>query len=263
MRRVVRAGLLIGVGKVGRPRPRCVGKGGDGLGTVGEALDAPVELLQHPRRAVAAAHILHVEHPRVHKRVVRLSDDLPVGVNAFEERIWVGEPYGVAIEVEDVETMVEDEALEQSLARLEEYERRPAEPLVVQRWRPLTCPLRGPPYAGDGRHDLPERLTRADLVREDEHVPQSHRREREDQVDAHPDRAIVSHAQQHHLAVGSRRGQHAAQRRRVIEITAGPQYVSLWRHVLVACVAHELSASASEVRQGVHVATGTVQVAAV
>mmetsp|Transcript_38090 Transcript_38090/g.113813 ORF Transcript_38090/g.113813 Transcript_38090/m.113813 type:complete len:232 (-) Transcript_38090:452-1147(-) len=57
---VVQVGLLVGIRKMRRRRPARGGELLDGLWPIREPVDAPVELLEHPRRAVAGRHILHV-----------------------------------------------------------------------------------------------------------------------------------------------------------------------------------------------------------
>ena len=65
-------GLLVCVGEVRRPRPAAMRQLGDALGVVGQPADAPVELLEGPRRRVAARDVLHVEDPRVEEGAVHL-----------------------------------------------------------------------------------------------------------------------------------------------------------------------------------------------
>ena len=220
---VVQVGLLVGVAKVGRPRPRRVWQVSHALRVVREAMDAPIELLEHPRGRVALAHVLHVEDPRVDEGVVRLHHELVLRVERLQDRVRVGEPDGVAVEVEHVEVVDEHEPLEQHLARLEEGERLPLEHIVVQRAWPRPSKDARPPDAHDTRQHKPQLLARLPPGRHGEHVVQAHLLEGEDRVGCHPHRPVVAHAQQHHLAVRRGRRQHAREGARVVEVAASVQ----------------------------------------
>ena len=90
---VIQVGLLVRVGKVGRRAcPRRVWQVFDRLWVVGKARDASVELLQHPRRRVAAPHVLNVEDARVCKGVVRLEDEMVRLVEGLEDGVRIGKP---------------------------------------------------------------------------------------------------------------------------------------------------------------------------
>eukprot|EP00966_Prymnesium_polylepis_P045748 1059179-Prymnesium_polylepis.1 len=57
------AAARTGVGKVRRRRPGRVRQLRHALRRVGEPVDTPVELLQHPRARVALLHVLDVHDP--------------------------------------------------------------------------------------------------------------------------------------------------------------------------------------------------------
>lgn len=66
------SGLLICIREVRWCRPARVGQLFHALRPVCETVDAPVELLEHPRPCISLLYILDVHDPRIHKRVVRL-----------------------------------------------------------------------------------------------------------------------------------------------------------------------------------------------
>ena len=67
---VVQVGLLVRIRKVRRRRPTRMRQRTHRRGLVRETGDAPIQLLQHPRRRVAVVGVLDIEYARVGKRAI-------------------------------------------------------------------------------------------------------------------------------------------------------------------------------------------------
>eukprot|EP00967_Tisochrysis_lutea_P155784 scaffold312469_cov31-Tisochrysis_lutea.AAC.2 len=164
---VVHVSLLVSVRKVGRCRPRGVRQLRHCLRVVCEAIYAAIELLEDPRGRVASFDVLHVEHARVDKRIVRLNDERVVSVDCLEDWVRVGEPDRVGIEMQHVEPVGYDQALQKNFARLKEGERNLVEHGVVQGWRPRSAQPCWPPHARERWHRIPQVETDLLFERED------------------------------------------------------------------------------------------------
>jgi len=87
-----------------------------------EEVDAPRELLEHPRRAVAARHVLRVEDAGVEQRSVGHRDDLLLAVHRLERRVRAREPDGVGVGLQHVEAEVDRHPRRVVLAQVVEVE---------------------------------------------------------------------------------------------------------------------------------------------
>eukprot|EP00967_Tisochrysis_lutea_P104028 scaffold157571_cov35-Tisochrysis_lutea.AAC.3 len=84
---VIQICLLICICKVWRSRPCGIRKIAHTLGLVGESLNPPVELTEHPGRTICRAHVLNIEHASVGERAVHLEDELVARERSLEDGV--------------------------------------------------------------------------------------------------------------------------------------------------------------------------------